>query len=318
MATEEGNDGGGVDRISSLPDDLLHAILIRLRDPAARTSVLSRRWRRVWAHLPELSFRCRSGAPDCWLAPELVGAALAAYAGTAIRLLEISPLRWLPSVGGDCPLMQFASLRVAGELRLSLRKAWGHHVVLPPCKRVTAITLSAKRLTMLFAPPHPALGTFAALASLRIIGARVDGRELGDVLDSRCPRLKELFLKRVLVRCRDLPRVISIRSDSLERLEMDMDFKSFDASLQVIAPKLKVFSSPRIFSYADIVAPKLTEVCWHGPYDPDRHHLREAGRHLQRLEIASRNWNSQQAAMLMLRFNAVHELQLTVQLRKVR
>ena len=63
MATEEGNDGGGVDRISSLPDDLLHAILIRLRDPAARTSVLSRRWRRVWAHLPELSFRWRHDAP---------------------------------------------------------------------------------------------------------------------------------------------------------------------------------------------------------------------------------------------------------------
>ncbi|KAG2637562.1 hypothetical protein PVAP13_2NG540100 [Panicum virgatum] len=163
--------------------------------------------------------------------------------------------------------MQFASLRVAGELRLSLRHDWGQ-VVLPPCKRVTAITLSAKGYTLLFPPhpgwPHPASGTFAALASLRIKGARVDGRELGDVLDSRCPRLKELFLKRVvLVRRRDLPTVLSIRFDSLERLEMDdmLDVKS-DASLQVIAPKLKVFSSsPRIFSDADIVAPKLLEVC---------------------------------------------------------
>ena len=72
MATEEWGSDGGVDRISSLPDDLLHAILIRLRD-AARTSVLSRRWRRVWAHLPELSFRWRHDAPACWRWPRTPG-----------------------------------------------------------------------------------------------------------------------------------------------------------------------------------------------------------------------------------------------------
>ncbi|TVU38525.1 hypothetical protein EJB05_11899, partial [Eragrostis curvula] len=38
----------GTDRISDLPDELLHAILARLRsaDAAARTSILSRRWLR--------------------------------------------------------------------------------------------------------------------------------------------------------------------------------------------------------------------------------------------------------------------------------
>ncbi|KAF0905149.1 hypothetical protein E2562_000945 [Oryza meyeriana var. granulata] len=44
------------DYISGLPNELLHHILIRLLSTAAaaRTSVLSRRWLRVWAHLPEL------------------------------------------------------------------------------------------------------------------------------------------------------------------------------------------------------------------------------------------------------------------------
>ncbi|RLM52716.1 hypothetical protein C2845_PMPSC042091 [Panicum miliaceum] len=317
MATEEGSDGGGVDRISSLPDDLLHVILIRLRDAAAaaRTSVLSRRWRRVWAHLPELSFRYRyaAAAGGGW-AHSLVDAALAAYAGTTVRLLEIA-LHWTPSAHGVCPLMQFASQRVAGELRLSLQEGWGDFV-LPTCKRATAITLSVTARTLRF-PPQPALGTFAALASLRIIRAGVDGRELGDVLNSHCPRLKELFLKQVVVlRSRDLATpVLSIRSYSLERLEMDMDGE-FDAGFQVIAPKLKVFSSPRIFSEAHIVTPKLLEVCWHGPYDPDLHHVQEAGRHLQRLEIARNCWNSRHAAKLMHRFNAVDELQLTVLLWK--
>jgi hypothetical protein len=42
--------------ISSLPDKLLHTILIHLPSAtaAARTGVLSSRWRGVWAHMPEL------------------------------------------------------------------------------------------------------------------------------------------------------------------------------------------------------------------------------------------------------------------------
>ncbi|GJN10213.1 hypothetical protein PR202_ga28290 [Eleusine coracana subsp. coracana] len=47
----------GEDCLRTLPDDILLLILRRIGSLAAgQTSVLSRRWRRVWALLPELDF----------------------------------------------------------------------------------------------------------------------------------------------------------------------------------------------------------------------------------------------------------------------
>ncbi|CAL5083408.1 unnamed protein product [Urochloa decumbens] len=333
MATNGRDEGGGAaDRISSLPDHLLHTILLRLRDvaAAARTSALSRRWRRVWPHLPELCFpfRCPADTPVSVEREQQrrVDAALAAHAAPTVTLLDIAlpywvaaPLQNPPDPDRDDPLLRFlASRRVAGELRLELRGGW-HDFVLPLCERATVISLFLMGPTLRFQPPPPLPlpaaagggGAFAALASLMIIRARVYGRELEDVLRSRCPRLKELLLRQIrLEDDKDYP-VLSIHSDSLERLEVEM-YADFVAPLQVVAPRLQVFVPKRISAGARIVAPRLLELRWHGPYDPTRHDLREARRHLQRLEIDKNS----PAAKLIGQFYAVHELHLTIQVWK--
>jgi hypothetical protein len=50
-------DGGGVDRLSHLPDSLLRDIVSRLPiKDATRTAVLSRRWSPIWRTAPLLAF----------------------------------------------------------------------------------------------------------------------------------------------------------------------------------------------------------------------------------------------------------------------
>ncbi|CAN6205363.1 unnamed protein product [Urochloa humidicola] len=81
LRTDDGDGGAdGVDRLSDLPEELRLHILGRLgsaRD-AARTSVLSRRWRGLWTALPELTFR--------GVATGSVEAALAQVTGPAAAL----------------------------------------------------------------------------------------------------------------------------------------------------------------------------------------------------------------------------------------
>ncbi|CAL4992295.1 unnamed protein product [Urochloa decumbens] len=85
--------GVGEDRISALPDELLHDILVCLRSTraAVRTSVLSRRWRHVWAHLPEVILSGRDAPPPPRVSslPDSVDAALAAFSATAVLLKRL-------------------------------------------------------------------------------------------------------------------------------------------------------------------------------------------------------------------------------------
>ncbi|CAN6175752.1 unnamed protein product [Urochloa humidicola] len=324
MATEA-SDGGGADLISSLPDDLLLLILLRLRDTAAaaRTSVLALRWRRVWAHLPELCFRYKHRWIYSPRAHERVDAALAAHAAvTAVTVLDIGLPSWKPpqtaaAADPEAPnrLLQFASRRVAGELRLSLYSCmdWGDEIVLPTCERATAIKLSVSHHTLRF-QPHPGGGAFAALGTLRIENAYVHGNEIEDVVSYGCPSLTELFLERVILK--DGARALSIRSDTVERLEIDVNGYCIDPilRLQIIAPEVRILS-PGTLADCHVVAPKLSELSWRGNYDPVRHHIREAGHHLRRLEIAAAD---SLAPMLMRQFNTVHELQLAVVVWHVR
>ncbi|KAL6656728.1 hypothetical protein ACP70R_004508 [Stipagrostis hirtigluma subsp. patula] len=113
------------DLISALPDELLLHILHHLGSTpaAARTAVLSGRWRRLWSDLPELRL-------DSVLAPlpgvGTVDGALAACSVRTLTRLRIS-LDHLSPWGGDVSAarvtswLRFASARVAGDLCSSCR-----------------------------------------------------------------------------------------------------------------------------------------------------------------------------------------------------
>ncbi|CAL5077767.1 unnamed protein product [Urochloa decumbens] len=106
--TEHGGAGAdGEDRLSALPDELLVLILLNLRTAkAARTSVLSCRWRRVWTFLPELqlTFPCT---------PDGIAAALDAHKVDLQSLFVVTPDA---APGSMAPWLSAAARRVSGSL----------------------------------------------------------------------------------------------------------------------------------------------------------------------------------------------------------
>nr|CAB3490144.1 unnamed protein product [Digitaria exilis] len=234
------------DHITGLPDELLHEILARLGSAtaAARTSVLSRRWRHLWTHLPDLVLDDDGTVP---IAPppatflETVDAALAGYSGPTLERLVIStsrdhgvpiPLRrvarWLRSAAG----------RVAGELCIHIRRQRRYwevdcEVDLPTCERARSIVL--------FLPDHwklrlPAAGSFAAVTSMTLRCGWMSGSELTTFVTTRSPSLRELNLCTKLVALCDVS-YSSLRSDSLQSLWFNVRNVK---ELEVVAPRLEL------------------------------------------------------------------------------
>ncbi|XP_040382254.1 putative F-box/LRR-repeat protein At3g28410 [Oryza brachyantha] len=295
-------DGGDddVDRISDLPEELIQSILIRLPSTAAaaRTSVLSRRWRDVWTRLPSLSFtwECQHGRPDA------IEAALAAYSAPTVNRLAISLGCPYPPRSAVAGWLEFAAWRVAGSLTLNFPRYYCS-VDLPVCERATSISIHGQNSLRL-----PPVGSFAALTALTITGAFLEGGGFEDVLSSsRCPRLQRLKVRGVMLRTA-ADDDVSIRSGSLERLDF---FVHGVARLEVAAPRLRCFRAALEargdgVPEASIAAPMLEAVDWHGAFDAQRHLFLEAGRRLQRLAVFD-----VPTAALMRRFHIVDELVLS-------
>ncbi|KAL6649505.1 hypothetical protein ACP70R_013729 [Stipagrostis hirtigluma subsp. patula] len=159
---------GDLDRISALPDDLLHLILTFVREATAvtRTAALSQRWRRVWVHARDLSFfygKVIRGGADPGRAVGFVDWVFAQRGDADIGSLNIDmsrspPHAWtsppdvdLGSPGGTSPgervsgWLRYAMRTVAGSFRLDLPHAeTGHGTVddvveLPGRGRMTSI-----------------------------------------------------------------------------------------------------------------------------------------------------------------------------------
>ncbi|CAN6290187.1 unnamed protein product [Urochloa humidicola] len=259
---------GDTDRISALPDDLLHAILGGVSEATAviRTAVLSKRWQRVWIHAHHLELEdtkvCRDATPaaDCRFAG-FVDWVFARRGDAGIGSLEITMSQH------DCyaspeqvnEWIRYGMRRVAKSFSLELphrpfkrsrirRLQKGlppddeadapAAIVLPSHGRVASITLDLAHYR--FQLPVAALARYEALTELNLYGVWFDeaaapggGRTLGDFVSSCCPCLRNLDVMSPI----GLAQLV-IRSETLEELEL---FLADDLhTLDVAAPRLCV------------------------------------------------------------------------------
>jgi hypothetical protein len=214
-----GSPGGGADRISALPDDLLHLVLARLgcAAAAARTGVLSRRWRDgVWTRIPEIVLR---DVPFRSL-EAAVGGFSPGVSLLEIRVPEQQHTRVLRDDSADSTdvdsLLRAAARLAPKEFVFAFppgSTASSIDVDLPCFRHATSIVLDS----VFFFVSVPEDVEFPALLTPSLSGCIVDL----DSLLSRCPRLRVLRLKprRIWVEDDDL----TVHSASLQELVVDTE-----------------------------------------------------------------------------------------------
>ncbi|CAL5016844.1 unnamed protein product [Urochloa decumbens] len=192
------------DRLSALPEGLLHAVLSFLPAPqAVQTSVLSRRWRHLWRTSPSVSIDMRE-----------FGITMA----TAGNILK---QRWRRFEDFATSLLLFRSCDVSVSLDKFLLYTTCHcpRVVdrwvrrgIMYCPQVIEVLIPGPQAA---AFPFPHLGASSCqLKRLNLLGVCLD-RRFGEQIRSQCPVLEELELRK----CRH--SFEEITSSSLKRLTID-------------------------------------------------------------------------------------------------
>ncbi|GJN32663.1 hypothetical protein PR202_gb21183 [Eleusine coracana subsp. coracana] len=308
MATKSSRVAGGQDRISGLSDELLETILNRLHSAAdaARTSVLSRRWRSVWTRIPDLIFLNDVASPDA------VDAAMAAHSAPAIDRLAVAlaDMSRPVSAARAAAWLRFAAPRTPREVHLVLPPkqppAREEDVVFEDLEVPLFPTTEFLNVNLVYdfrlRLPVAEASVFENLRVLCISRCAASGADLSRVVSTQCPSLLSLDLSLL-----DADGDLSFRSDTLERLSLGV--VGDNLRLEVTAPSLEWLQvhgcNP---AEARITAPKLTEVEWDDVYDPALHIFHGTGRRLHRLAVTQ--WVWYQVPPLLQRFDVVDELSL--------
>ncbi|XP_037466912.1 putative F-box/FBD/LRR-repeat protein At3g49030 [Triticum dicoccoides] len=320
--------GGGMDFLSRLPDHLLVDILLRLRTKeAVATTVLSQRWRGVWAQLPHLFFDgVHPSVPARALTAYEALAASEAHAAADIQSLAVSPdqvdaretFAWLSLAAPLlCGRLQLDDSRAVSDEMVELfrgrrRRHDGEASEMPCFRRATEIRLRLGFLTQ----GLPRVGVFDALRLMRLQNFQSRGQFL--ISDTMLPSLQELTMRGV----RDM-NVLTLNSKSL--VSIDLSYLMGLQRLHITAPRLHQLEVVRCFydslkPVASITAERLEVFRWNGPYDLESVHLGEMPC-LQTLgapPIDTHRWRGFQMAQICAgflgRFTAVHHLELDMTL----
>ncbi|CAD6223568.1 unnamed protein product [Miscanthus lutarioriparius] len=265
------------DRISELPDSILHLILVLVPlVDAARTCVLSRRWRGFWKRLPLLFFDDVQ-APRVSRFPDLVDGVLRGYADDVdMGDLFVSVYRRDSvddPVGFVATLADLAAQRISGRFVLYLSPA--------------AFNLHPEEfLKNLYPDPEddaeeeeagdgavhhlhgvdlgmPTTEMFAKLTKLFISGVRFTdgGEELSQVVSLCCPCIKRLELHRIsglrwlTVFAQSLVSMVLSRILVLEQLLV-----AAENLRHMLVDKCFVLSNTRAFMF--LCVPALEQLLW--------------------------------------------------------
>ncbi|KAG8080189.1 hypothetical protein GUJ93_ZPchr0007g4062 [Zizania palustris] len=271
-------DGDGGLELSDLPNDILAYILDQLKDTraAARTSVLSRRWRNLWARIPRLFFRNHQPHDSSHVSDAL--AAHAAHAVSAITQLTVMSL-YSATPDATASWLCVAAPLISGELRFrnrsmvtisTLIQELGEEVVeergvfeLPCFPKATVIRLSLGFLGLSL-PPSGVFSAQPALRKLHLEYVQFHGECTLD--DGMMPFLKEL----VIFRVRGLAN-LTVKLKSLIQMFL---WEILDlVRLNAVVPGLKnlcVSLSLRRWNLPSvrIVAEEVEDFSWGTWYDP--------------------------------------------------
>ncbi|TVT97238.1 hypothetical protein EJB05_57523 [Eragrostis curvula] len=243
---EDGDEGDGVDRLSDLSDDVLLDIIDRLCSvhAAARTSILSRRWRGLWTGLSEVVL----DVDPCKAESVLTQLAL-----PMLKCLDIYLNRWMTP--RQLSAILCVAARLAPEKRFAISTAHrvvGDDTIQLPCFYNT----TALELDMVGAPfTLPQSGEFTALRDLSLTWCRIDPA----ALLAMCPSLRVLEIND----CCALTAV-TVHSSSLEKLSL-CGTQWEISSIDIAAPELKELKldveMTDEFS-ASILVPMLQKLDW--------------------------------------------------------